>query len=253
MFTAVIVDDDLVSRSVLEEMLSQFETEIRVIASISNANQAISFIKKSSPDIVFLDVEMPEYSGFGLLEHFKNANFMVVFVTSHSKYAIKAIRAEAFDYLLKPISMDELKEVVERISSKINEYSILKRIDNGIESLKNIKTGRRAEAKRIALPTFDGLEFYEVDEILRCGAERAYCSFHLRDGSELLVSRPLRDFEPILEYYQFIRIHKSHMINLNYIQKYVKGRGGYVIMSDGCKLQVSVRRRNELLDQFMSI
>jgi two-component system LytT family response regulator len=196
---------------------------------------------------------MPDYDGFSLLEHFENHKFFVVFVSSHAKYAIKALKAEAFDYLLKPLAMDDLKAVLERLTSKISEDSILKRIDNGIEALKGYKEGKRAEAKRIALPTFEGLEFYQIDEIIRCEADRAYCFFHLLDGTKLLVSRPLRDFEQILEQQRFIRIHKSHMINLNYIQKYVKGRGGYVIMTDGCKLQVSVRRRNDLLDQFMSI
>lgn len=253
MLRAAIVDDEPMNRSLLEEMIAQFLPNLQVVASAESVKEAVTLIEEHQPDLVFLDVEMPENDGFDLLKHFKQPAFHVIFTTSHPHYAIKALKSDALDYLLKPIQIEELKESVYRAGAKIKERNILSRIDDSISLMKESKREGQFDNDRIALPSNEGLVFYKIDEITRCEADRSYCNFHLVNGEKILVSRPLRDFQDVLEDRKFFRVHKSNMVNLKYVEKYIKGRGGYVVMTDGSQIEVSARRKNELLKYFMTI
>jgi two-component system, LytTR family, response regulator len=254
MYTAIIVDDEEQNRVVLSRLLEQFCHDVKVVASVSSVKAAKVSIEEHLPNIVFLDIEMPEENGFKLLEDLNQANFEVIFTTAHANYAIKAIKFAALDYLLKPININELKIAVEKAITNINNKNAQKLIsqlpNKKIRFFTKNKDREKEgfEFKKIALPTLDGIDFYNVNDILQCEAERAYCNFYLTNGKKILVSKPLSEYEEILEECNFFRVHKSSMVNLNHIKKYVKGKGGYVIMSDDSTVNVSVRKKDYLME-----
>ncbi len=245
--TALIVDDEYKNRESLAKLIDQFCYGVEVIGQSENVKSAKEFIDNNKPQIVFLDIEMPGGNGFTLLEKFKNPEFQLIFTTAHADYAIKAIKFAALDYLLKPINVNELKIAVEKaiqnISSDKND-SLNKKID----VLKVNQQNEGFNFKKIALPSLDGIEFYEIEEILRCEADRAYCKFYLINGKRITVSKSLREFEDLLNECNFFRVHKSNMINLSHIKKYVKGKGGYVVLSDDSHVDVSVRKKEMLME-----
>lgn len=245
---AIVVDDESKNREALSKMIYQFCPTLEIVGKAENITEAYNLIISEKPNIVFLDIEMPGGDGFELLKKFETINFSVVFTTAHADYAIKALKIAAADYLLKPIDLQELKEAVLKIGA----------IQNGEGAVQNMRydviKGNLNDGKfkfnRIALPTFDGLEFFEIEDVIRCEADRAYCKFHIKDGRTILVSKALKEFEELLLDCNFFRVHKSHMINLEFVSKYVKGKGGYVVLKDGSNVDVSVRRKDEFLKVF---
>lgn len=246
MITAVIVDDEEKNREALAKMLDQFCPDVQVVGKAENVSFAKEVILKEKPQMVFLDIEMPGGDGFSLIEEFEKPEFQVVFTTAHAAYAIKAIKFAALDFLLKPININELKVAVEKA---INNHA--NKTDTGLKQKINIlrqnRNNDQFDFQKIALPTTDGTEYYSIDSILRCEADRAYCKFYLTTGKQILVSKPLSEFEDLLSECNFFRIHKSNMVNLNHIKKYVRGAGGYVVLSDDSHVDVSVRRKDELM------
>lgn len=248
MLSAFIVDDEVQSRETLERMLINFCPQVEILGKAASVAEAVTLIDEQQPDVVFLDIEMPGGNGFTLLEHYEELPFEVIFTTAHDLYAINAIKFSALDYLLKPVNIKELQEAVKRAEKKIgskNENSRTQKIDT-LKS--NLSQGDQPFSK-IALPTSEGIDFVEIDDIIRVEAERSYSNFHLKSRKKILVSKPLREFEDLLEQCNFFRTHKSHMINLNHLKKYVKGKGGYVIMNDDSHVDVSVRRKEALLQR----
>ncbi|MDG2370959.1 MAG: LytTR family DNA-binding domain-containing protein [Flavobacteriales bacterium] len=245
--TALIVDDELKNRETLVKLIDQFCYGIKVIGQAENVQQAKDFIDANKPQIVFLDIEMPGGNGFTLLEKFDKPNFQLIFTTAHADYAIKAIKFAALDYLLKPINVNELKIAVEKaiesIQNSSNESS-----DQRFDVLKDNQKNEGFDFKKIALPSLEGIEFYEINEILRCEADRAYCNFFLTNGQKITVSKSLREFEELLSECNFFRVHKSNMVNLGHIKKYIKGKGGYVVLSDDSHVDVSVRKKELLME-----
>lgn len=246
MIEAIIVDDEVKNRQGLAKMLDQFCPDVKLVGLAEGVDKAIKLIKEHDPAIVFLDIEMPEKNGFDLLEHFENPRFEVIFTTAHADYAIKAIKFAALDYLLKPVNINELKVAVEKAIKQIDGRNE-RGPDERISILRDNRDDKNFNFKRIALPSSNGLEFYKVDGIIRCEADRSYCKFHLASGDKVMVSKPLSEFEELLEECQFFRIHKSNMVNLNHVVRYVKGRGGYVVLTDGNHVDVSARRKEELM------
>lgn len=248
MITALIVDDEEKNRDSLAKMVTQFCHDVQVIGKADSVASAKEMILARNPQLVFLDVEMPGGSGFDLLEEFDAPEFNVIFTTAHAAYAIKAIKFAALDYLLKPINLNELKTSVEKAI-----VSIESKLQSGNETSRKfevLRDNRQHEVfnfKKIALPSSEGINFYDIGKILRCEADRAYCKFHMADGSSFLVSKSLKEFEDLLMECNFFRVHKSNMVNLAHIEKYVSGKGGYVILSDGSHVDVSVRRKEELM------
>lgn len=246
MVTALIVDDENKNRESLAKLIDQFCYGVQVIGHAENVKSAEEFIKNNQPQIVFLDIEMPGGNGFTLLEKYENPDFQLIFTTAHADYAIKAIKFAALDYLLKPINVNELKIAVEKAIQNINSSSNTE--DKRFDVLKNNQKNEGFDFKKIALPSLDGIEFYDISEILRCEADRAYCKFYLTNGSKITVSKALREFEDLLNECNFFRVHKSNMVNLNHIKKYVKGKGGYVVLSDESHVNVSVRKKEMLME-----
>jgi two-component system LytT family response regulator len=245
--TALIVDDEHKNRETLVKLIDQFCYGIKVIGQAENVQQAKDFIDNKKPQIVFLDIEMPGGNGFTLLEKFDKPNFQLIFTTAHADYAIKAIKFAALDYLLKPINVNELKIAVEKAIDSIENTSN-QSFDQRFDVLKDNQKNEGFDFKKIALPSLEGIEFYEINEILRCEADRAYCNFYLNNGQKITVSKSLREFEELLSECNFFRVHKSNMVNLGHIKKYIKGKGGYVVLSDDSHVDVSVRKKELLME-----
>ncbi|MEO1261158.1 MAG: LytTR family DNA-binding domain-containing protein [Bacteroidota bacterium] len=246
MLTSLIIDDEQRNRDTLERMLQNFCPQVQLLGKVDSVKAAIDFMDSQMPDVLFLDIEMPGGNGFTLLEHYENPTFEVIFTTAHDLYAINAIKFAALDYLLKPVNIRELQEAVKRAENKMAEKS---GADNQkkYEALRSNLAQPDRKFTKIAMPTSEGIDFIEADDILIAQADRSYARFHLKSGKKVVVSKPLKEYEELLEQCNFFRIHKSHMVNLNHIEKYVKGKGGYVIMDDGSHVDVSVRRKEELL------
>jgi two-component system LytT family response regulator len=242
--TCIIVDDEVHVREALHKMLDMFCPEVEVLGQANNILKAKSLIESTIPDIVFLDVEMPGGSGFDLLESIDNPNFQVVFTTAHAAYAIKAIKYAAMDYLLKPLNINELKAAVKKCSTKSDNTFLEKQVDV-------LKTNRRNTDfvfSKIALPTNDGMEFFHLKDIIRCEADRAYCKFHLVNKKKIHISKPMAEYQDILTQAKFIKVHKSSIVNLDHVTKYLKGKGGELVMSDGSLVNVAVRRKEDVIN-----
>lgn len=243
---AVIVEDELASRETLTAYLEKYCPDVDLLAEADSVKSGLEIIKKHKPDLVFLDIEMPYGNAFDLLEQIPEVDFEVVFVTAYSNYAVKALNLSASYYILKPISIDELIKAVDKIKANRNnaEISIHSKI-----LLDNIQEVNKPNHK-IVLPLLNGFEIVHVRDIIRCRANDNFTEFHLKDGSKKLISRTLKFYEELLKDFGFIRVHKSHLINFQYVTKYLKGKGGMVEMSDGSVVDVSVNRKAEFLEKF---
>ncbi len=244
MLRAVIVDDEHKSRENLKNLLEEFCDGVEVIGLAQNVKEGIEFIDNLHPDLVFLDIQMQGETGFDLLEHYRKFDFGVIFTTAHSEYAIRAIRFSAIDYLLKPIDIEELQLAVKKAGELAGQESQFK---NKLEVLlQNLKPDNKTNYK-IALPTTNGLVFIKIHDILYCQGESNYTIIHIAGDKKYMVSKTLKDYEEMLSEYNFFRIHKSYLINLNEIKEYVRGDGGYVVMNNQKMLDVSKRKKESFL------
>ncbi len=239
MLKAIIIDDEEGARITLSSLIKEYAPDVEVIAQCSNVPDGVLAINKNNPDIVFLDIEMPEYNGFELLDFFKEIHFEIIFVTAYSQYAIKAFEVSAVDYLLKPVEIESLKNAVEKAKLKRSQANIMQRLD----LMKNTYKGE--EVKKIALPMSDGLLFVDVNEIIFFEADRAYTHVFLKNGSKITVSKAMRVFEDVLNNRPFFfRPHRSYLINLNYMKKYNKGES-LIIMDNNVNVSVSRERKQD--------
>ncbi|MCG8309070.1 MAG: LytTR family DNA-binding domain-containing protein [Cytophagales bacterium] len=242
---AIIVDDEIVSCETLKILLEENCKDLKIVDACQSVDRAVISIEANRPDIVFLDVQMNNETGFDLLLYFKDkASFEVIFTTAHSEFAIKAIRFSAIDYLLKPISVDELISAVKSAEKKIHEKeSSNQKILNLLKNLEQKTTSNY----KIALPSSSGLIFLDVKYILYCEGKENYTKIHTTESKTYLISKTLRKFEDMLSDLGFYRIHKTYLVNLNEINEYIKGMGGQVVLSDATILDVSRRKREGLL------
>lgn len=243
MIKALIVDDEKNSCEALQLLLERSCPEIEIISTAHSGTEALKKIQTSHPQLVFLDIEMPNMNGFQLLEQLSKIDFELIFTTSYDQYAIKAFKFSAIDYLLKPVDREELEKAVEKVSKKLTN-NINQQLDILLQKINQPS----APVQKIALPTMQGLELVSIDSIINCSANSNYTEFFLTDKRKILVSRTLKEIEELLEDHSFLRVHHSHIINLNAITRYAKGEGGYLIMSDGSTVDVS-RSRKDLLMQ----
>jgi len=246
MIKTVIVDDEENNVGTLQSMLTQFCPEIEIIGTAGNAKQAFTIINELQPQLVFLDIEMPMGNGFDLLEKLMPVNFEVIFVTAFDQYAITAFKFAALDYLLKPVSIDELKRAVNRSAIRIAEKNVNNRIESLIANFRSEAQG----LKKIGLPTAEGLVFEEIENIMHLQAESNYTLVYIRNKKKMTITKSLKEFEDLLPASIFCRLHHSHIVNLNYITKYYKGRGGYVELTDGTTVEVSTRKKDDFLEKF---
>ena len=247
---AIIVDDEQHCIDALQTMLEKKCPGVNVTGSAKSVKDAKGLVDELQPDLVFLDVEMPYQNGFELLLLFEKVNFDVIFTTAYEQYALKAIKFNALDYLLKPFSVKELQDALE----KFREKKINKLKDTGVSPmdvfLQNMKTMQQTH-KKIALPTINGLVFMPVQNIVRCESTGNYTRIFFTDKKNLMVSRPLKEFEELLSDVDFFRVHNSHLINMQQMQSYIQGEGGFALMSDGTQVEVSRRRKADFLKKAM--
>lgn len=243
MVTAIIIDDEQNGRIALRQKLQDYCADVELIGEAENGEDGMRLIEKQQPDVVFLDIEMPRMDGFEMLHRLPEKNFHLIFTTAYDQYAIKAIKYAAFDYLLKPIEIEELQLAVKRVGEKkLNKSS-----SNQLELLLENMLPKKSTYQRIAIPTSEGLQFIKLNEIIYLEANNNYTYFHLAGNHKYIVSRTLKDFEEMLPDDTFLRIHNSYVINKNFAERYIRGEGGQVVLSNGTVLDVAKRKKADFL------
>lgn len=234
---AIIIDDELDGRLILASLLTDHCENVKLLGSFENAETGIAAIKTLKPDLVFLDIEMSDMNAFAMLEQVGMIDFAIIFVSAYDHYALKAIKHNALEYILKPVDKEELVASVEKCSNKMLPLLT----DNQV---------LQPDHSKLVLPVRDGFLFIDAAKIIRCEADGNYTHIYLENNIKHIASKTLKDFEKLLTHSTFIRIHKSHLINANYIKKYIKGEGGTVVMSDNSELEVSRRNKEYFLKFF---
>lgn len=250
MITALLIDDDANLRSGMKSMLSRYAPEIKIVGEADSVASGIKAMESFTPQIVFLDIQLGDGTGFDILEQVAQrsgkSSSHIVFITAHEQYAIKAFRFSALDFLLKPVDPEELQKVIVKIKSVLEKNVDYAHIDLLLENIRK----KVDNFKRIALSTFDGIHLFEISDIIRCESEDNYTKFHIKNSKPLLISKTLKEYEDLLTEHGFERIHQSHLINLSYLKSYIKKDGGYVVMSDNSHLPIS-QRKKERLQEFL--
>ncbi len=240
MIKAILIDDEAKARRIIEALLREYCPEVEVVAMAEDVPSGVIAINQHRPDVLFLDVEMPGYTGFQLLDFFKETDFEIVFTTAHSDYALQAFRVSAIDFLLKPIQISELIAAVEKVKTKRGQnkerLSVLRENFEG-----NI-------IKKLALPVAEGLLFVNAEDISHLEADGPYTHFHFSDGRKILVSKKIKEFEDALsQQNNFFRTHRSYIINLKKMRQYVKQEGGYVLLENNIQIPLARERKTEFL------
>jgi two-component system LytT family response regulator len=251
MITAIIVDDEQGAANSLKMMLADLDTPVTYLGTAHTVLDAIKLINTTEPQLVFLDINMPFHDGFDLLAHFDSPDFFVVFVTAHEEYTIKAIRHNAIDYLLKPIDPDELEFCVNKIRHYIDTGKAPAYHKGTLVHAKDME--QNTTDRQLAIPIKDGVVFVKQEDIIRIEGEGSYSVFHTTTRDRYVSSRNLKEFEDLLPGQPFFRIHKSHIININKVRKYLKTDGHYVEMEDGTVLEVARRRKENLLQMINAL
>ena len=243
MIKAVIIDDEINAQNLLEKTLERcFPNKFNIVEKCSSVDSGVVAIKKYEPELIFLDIQMPEKNGFELFKYFDVIDFEVIFTTAYNQFAIKAIKRSALDYLLKPISSLELSEAVKKFENKTQESSAQRKLTLLLENL-NVND---QQVRKIAFPTVEGFELIHANQILYCRADSNYCTIKKIDSSTKMAARTLKYVEEILPANSFKRIHKSYVLNLNYVVRYHK-TNKEVELTNGEKLPVSFRKEEEFI------
>ena len=246
MINAVIIDDEERARDSLRALLTAYCPEVNIVSECANVPDGVLAINKHNPKLVFLDIEMPEYSGFELLSFFRDVDFEIIFVTAYNDYALKAFEVSAVDYVLKPVDIDKLKSAVEKAYKRIDGHDMKNRLDVLKDSFKS------SQFNKIALPLAEGLLFVDVIEIVYLEADGAYTNVWLKDGSKILVSKKIKFFEEVLEGRpNFFRSHRSFMVNINFIKKYSRADNA-LLLDNGKTIIISRDRKVEFEQQLKS-
>jgi len=239
MLRTVIIDDESKARNALKNILEKHCRPIEVVGEADCVRAGKALIESLKPDVVFLDVQMPDGTGFDLLEQLEEVNFKVIFASAFDKFAIQAFKFSAVDYLLKPVEAEELVKACSRLEEEKQYSEINKKLE--------VLLSNRNSFDKIALPSLEGITFVRIKEIIRCESDNNYTNIFLLNGQRIIVSKTLKEYDEMLTPFNFFRIHKSHLINIGFLQKYKKGEGGYVVMEDGAELEVSRRRKEDFL------
>lgn len=244
MIRTVIIEDEERSSSALRKMLTDYCPDVLVAGVATNNKMALQLIETEKPELVFLDIQLPDGNSFSLLENIKSIDFRVIFTTAYSNYALKALKCSALDYLLKPVNIDELIVAVEKYKNyKQNiDYTM------GLKALQdNIKRENKERIKTIGLATLNEIQFVSIDDIIRLEAASNYTHFHIEGLPKITVSHTLKYYEDILDTAEFMRVHQSSIINLRKVKKYIRGKVGSVVMADGCTIDISPKKKEEFL------
>lgn len=231
MIKAIIVDDENEARDLLSILLNEYFNDVQIIGVAASALEGVKLIQKGHPDVLFLDVQMPGGTGFDLLEAIPNRKFEVVFTSAHQKFALKAIKEEAKDFLVKPIDIDDLEGAINRV-----------------RKIKNSKQAQNSISSRIQIPVSGGIKFIEPNNISRIKGDGNYTTVYLLEGEKILVTKNMKQMESLLSSKEFFRSHNSHMVNLDYIKEFSRIDGSFIIMSDGTTVPLSRRKKDEFIN-----
>lgn len=232
-YKILIIDDESRTRTLLSKMIKTTGFDVEIYPEGSSVASGIEAIHRIKPDILLLDIQMSDGSGFELLGQLETRNFEVIFVTAHQEYAIRAIKSSALDYILKPVELSELEKALENAITSIKNKKDLSAQYEAL--LYNVQSDK----KKLILRTIESLYIFDVNDIVRCQSERNYTNVFINDGRKIITSKLLKDYEDVLHYPTFIRCHRSHIINLNYLDRYDKSDGGTIVMKDGSEIPLS--------------
>ncbi len=248
--TCIITDDEQNSRETLRYLLAAIAPEIVILAEAKNTEQAKNYIEKLQPDILFLDINMPGQSGIEFLEEHGPLKCNVIFTTAYNEYAVKAFRLNAIDFLLKPIDPDELEAAIEKVKKQPTMLD-----QNQVKSAKNMINNHEDKSlQRLTLPTAEGIHFVDLKNIIFLEGMGSYTKFQLEGQKPIIVSKVLKEYDELLTSdFNFLRVHQSNIVNLSHIKKYVKGDGGQLWMSDGAEIEVSRRKKDEVMEALKGI
>lgn len=237
---AIIIDDEKHGQETLSRMLTDYCKNVEVLAVADSISSGIAVINKYQPNLVFLDIVMPMENGLTLFEYFEKPDFDVIFTTAFDKFAVKAFRLSAIDFLLKPIDLEELREAISRATIK-------KSSEEAQVKLEILQSNFNNTFNKLTLPTKDGYVIVELEDIIRCEAQGNYSLFHLKNGDKIITSKTLKLYDDLLKEFNFFRTNRSNIVNLNHIKKYGKNRNTFVTMSDGTTLSLSEGRRSQFI------
>ncbi|MGH2665039.1 LytR/AlgR family response regulator transcription factor [Flavobacterium sp.] len=246
MITALLIDDDANLRNGMKSLLERYAPEIKIIGEADSVKTGIETMQLLNPEVVFLDIQLGDGTGFDVLEEIANkkgkSTSHIVFITAHEQYAVKAFRFSALDFLLKPVDPEELEKVVVKLKNVLHKNDSYAHIDLLLENIRK----KVDNFRRIALSTSDGIHLFEISDIIRCESEDNYTKFYIKNNKPILISKTLKEYEDMLTEHGFERIHQSHLINLSYLKSYIKKDGGYVVMADNSNLPISQRKKERL-------
>jgi two-component system LytT family response regulator len=251
---AVIIDDSQNAIDTLKAKLQKHSPQVLIKATFTNPKEAIDTIALFNPTIIFIDVEMPELDGFEVVKQLTDCKAVVIFVTAYNHYAVKAIRANAFDYLEKPVDVKQLKETITRVEDKLQkEQPTTTTNDYLMQQLLQSVKQLQAQSATLSLTVSEGVNVVKLSEIIHLESLSNYTKFYLSDGKQIVVSKTMGEYEELLLQNHFFRIHRSHIINLNHLRHYHKNNEAWVEMKDGSKIEVSDRKRKELTDKLNTL
>ena len=242
MITAILIDDEKHCNQTLEIEIGRHCPDVKILGSYTSGKEGLAAIKSLQPNLVFLDIEMPWMNGFELLQKIEHLNFDVIFITAYDNYAIKAFRFSAIDYLLKPIQHQLLVSAIEKVKLKNNHNLPYEQLETLLHNMKN-----NTENNRVVFSTSEGLEIVEIKDIVRCQSDNNYTYIYLSSGEHIFLSKTLKEVEQMIQSSTFIRVHQSHLVNINFIKRFVKGDGGYLLLKDDKQVSVSKSRREQLM------
>ena len=245
MLKTLIIEDEEKSRDVLLKIIEKNCPELVITGMASNVAEGVEKIKSLQPDLVFLDITMPDGSGFDVLEQVQGYKFDLIFATASNHHAVRAFKYSACDYLLKPIDAEELKAAVERIMQRKSQVPDMQNLNFLIQQLKRADDNYQ----KITLPTGNAYEIINLKDIIRCEADGSYTNFFLADKRKLMVSASLKHYEELLPENDFIRVHHHNLINMNHVLRFLKEDGGYAVMSDGSKIEISRRKKDQFMER----
>ena len=249
----LIIEDEQKSREMLATLIKKNFPQLTIVGLAKNVAEGVEFINTLSPDLIFLDISMPDGTGFDVLEKTQGLKFDIIFTTATDKHALKAIKYSACDYLLKPIDVDELKPTVDKLIEKhTSKTPTIPSMENLQFLIQNLKRADDNYSK-ITLPTGNAYEIVNIKDIIRCEADGSYTNFILIGGKKLMVSASMKHYEDLLPANDFIRIHHHHLININHVVRFLKVDGGYAIMSDNSQLEISRRKKDAFLERLNAV
>lgn len=235
------MDDERATRELLRQLFKDYFPDVELIGEAANVANGIKLLEQKEPDLLFLDIQMPDGSGFDLLNHFDDPDFQLIFITAYDKFALKAFDYNAIDYLLKPLEPRSLRKAIEKVHGKAGR-KLRPRLQGMMEVLES------RQASRIALSSAEGYAFYDLEEIVRLESSGGYTTFFIADGERTTVAKTLKDYEEILPEDKFFRVHQSHIVSLRYVRKYLKADNGQALMVDGFKVPVARRKKERFIE-----